>query len=78
MTKDLKATTLTLLLLAPGLALAAAPMDTDGDGLVSMEEFQAAMPDASPDVFDELDSNGDGLLSEEEVTAGQEAGILPA
>ncbi|WP_135502349.1 EF-hand domain-containing protein [Roseovarius aestuariivivens] len=78
MTKDLKATALTVLLFVPGLALAATPMDTDGDGLVSMKEFQSAMPDASPAVFDELDSNGDGLLSEEEVTAGQEAGILPA
>ena len=34
--------------------------DTDGDGLISREEFAAVS--AQPERFDELDSNGDGFL----------------
>lgn len=78
MTKNLKATILTALLLIPGFAFAAMSMDADGDGAVSMQEFQAAMPDASPALFDDLDTNADGLLDETEVTEAQEAGILPS
>lgn len=78
MTKDFKAIALSILFFVPGLALAATAMDTNGDGMVSMEEFQSAMPEADMALFDELDADGDGLLSEDEVAAGQDAGLLPA
>lgn len=75
MTKTLSAATFALALTVPALAFA---MDADGDGMVSMDEFQAAMPDAPAGTFEQLDADGDGALSEDEVAAGQEAGILPA
>ncbi|MBY5987367.1 MULTISPECIES: EF-hand domain-containing protein [Roseovarius] len=77
MTKTLSAATFALALTVPALAFAL-DADTDGDGMVSMEEFQAAMPDAPAGTFEQLDSDADGMLSEAEVAAGQEAGILPA
>ncbi|KRS13787.1 calcium-binding protein [Roseovarius atlanticus] len=77
MTKTLSAATFALALTVPAMALAL-DADTDGDGMVTMEEFQAAMPDAPAGTFEQLDSDTDGLLSAEEITAGQEAGILPA
>ena len=77
MTKTLSAATFALALTVPALAYAM-DADTDGDGMVSMEEFQAAMPEAPTGTFEQLDSDADGMLSEEEIAAGQEAGILPA
>lgn len=75
MTKKLSVATFALALTVPALAFA---MDTDGDGMVTFEEFQAAMPDAPTGTFEQLDADADGMLSEDEVAAGQEAGILPA
>lgn len=77
MTRYLGSTTLAALMLVPAYVLAATPMDADGDGVVSMQEFQTAMPEASPALFDDLDANGDGMLDEAEVSDAQEAGILP-
>ncbi|MFZ5961701.1 hypothetical protein ACOXXX_02005 [Thalassococcus sp. BH17M4-6] len=64
---------------APALAFAAshAEMDTSGDGMLSVEEVQAALPEVSTDMFMEMDTDGDGLLSEEEVAAATDAGMLP-
>ncbi|MDD9726653.1 EF-hand domain-containing protein [Roseovarius sp. SK2] len=77
MTKTLSAATFALALTVPAMAFAL-DADTDGDGMVSMEEFQAAMPEAPAGTFEQLDSDADGMLSEDEIAAGQEAGILPA
>ena len=44
-------------LLLSGVAWAQTPMDTDDDGLVSFEEFQAR----SEERYFSLDSDGDGL-----------------
>ena len=53
-------------------------MDADGDGVVSMSEFNAAMPDAGMGVFTAIDTNADGALSDEELQVAREDGILPA
>lgn len=76
MFKNITAATLATALAAPGFAMAAT-MDADGDGMVSMSEFQAAYPDAGPDLFSSVDTNSDGALSEDEIAAAQEAGTLP-
>lgn len=75
MTKELIAATFAAALLLPAAAHA---MDADGDGMVSMEEFQAAMPDAADGTFEAIDTDGDGALSEAEVAAAQESGLIPA
>lgn len=64
-----------LALAAPVWAQSA--MDTDGDGNVSMEELQVAMPDMTPELFAEMDTDADGVLSEAEIAAATEAGQLP-
>ncbi|RMA43099.1 EF-hand domain-containing protein [Rhodophyticola porphyridii] len=66
-------------------ALTAAPAfaetmvsDTDGDGLYSLEEVQAAMEDVTEEMFAAADTDGDGFLSEDELTAAEEAGTFDA
>lgn len=68
-----------------GLLIAAAPAlyaqdagpDTDGDGMVTMEEFAAAWPDLAEDAFVAADTNADGALDADEIAAATEAGVLP-
>ncbi|GIT92853.1 hypothetical protein JANAI62_33110 [Jannaschia pagri] len=67
---------ITLAFAAPTWAQMA--MDTDGDGNVSMEELQAAYPDATADTFAAIDTDADGVLNETEVQAAVDAGILPS
>lgn len=43
------------------------PLDRNGDGAVSLEEFQAARASAAAERFAELDADGDGLLTDEEL-----------
>lgn len=60
--------------LAVGGALAANAMeapgfsdvDTNVDGVVSQEEFLAAMPEATADTFVSADVNGDTVLTQDE------------
>lgn len=78
MFEKLTAAALALAFALPGAALAASDMDANGDGSVTMEEFNAAMPDAGEAVFTEADTNGDGALSADEIAAARENGILPA
>ena len=59
-------------------AIASTDMDSDGDGMVTWEEVQAAAPDVTEDQFKMLDANGDGALDADEVSAAREAGQLPA
>ncbi|MEI4232269.1 EF-hand domain-containing protein [Roseovarius sp. D22-M7] len=80
MTKKMLATGLAMTLALPALAqgLDFDTLDANGDGFVTMAEFQAAMPDVSVDAFMEADTNADGALSQDELAAAQEEGILPA
>ena len=76
MTKELKIAGLAMIFTMP-LAAFAASMDADGDGAVTLSEFQAAMPDAEAGTFSIVDTNADGVLTEEEIASAQEAGTLP-
>ncbi len=53
-------------------------MDTDGNGLFSMEELIVAFPDLTPEVFTAADADADGALSADELAAAQTAGTIPA
>lgn len=64
--------------LATHVAAQDAAIDTNGDGMYSFPEVQAAMPDMSEDMFMTVDVNGDGLLDTDEIAVAIEAGILPA
>ena len=66
--------------LAPSLALAmtAAEVDANGDGLLSVAEVQAVFPDVTAEQFSAMDLNADGGLDDAEVEAAQEAGLMPA
>ncbi|QYX57487.1 EF-hand domain-containing protein [Roseovarius sp. SCSIO 43702] len=76
MFKQVTAATFVAALALPAFAMEA--MDADGDGMVSMDEFNAAMPDAGEDTFTSIDTDGDGMLSADEVEAAKEAGTLPS
>ncbi|MCB1338975.1 MAG: hypothetical protein KDK10_16490 [Maritimibacter sp.] len=70
--------TFALLLAGSSAALAQDNIDTDGDGLVSFAEVQAAYPDVTAEAFAEADGNGDGMLDETELSMAYGMGILPA
>jgi Ca2+-binding EF-hand superfamily protein len=80
MTKKMLATGLALTFAVPAMAQEGdfATLDANGDGFVTMAEFQAMMPDVSVDAFMQADTNADGALNEEELSAAQEEGILPS
>lgn len=59
-------------------AFAASQADTDGDGMISIDEFTAAWPDMTEAVFVSVDANGDGMIDETELADARAAGILPA
>lgn len=59
-------------------AQTAADLDTNGDGLLTIDEVQAAYPDMGADTFTAMDLNADGALDAEEIAAAQEAGLMPA
>lgn len=69
-------TALTALGLAQG-AFASTDMDADGDGVVTLEEAQAAHPDLTEAQFAAMDANGDGGLDADELSAARDAGQLP-
>lgn len=48
-------------------------MDTDGDDLVSWDEFKAHFPDAVPAVFEAIDINKDKVLDHDEWHGFKEA-----
>lgn len=64
-------------LLATGV-IAATAADTNGDGVLTIDEVQAVMPDITAETFNAMDSNADGALDANEVEAAQEAGLMPA
>lgn len=75
MFKTTTAATFALAIALPGAVLA--EMDANGDGAVTMSEFQDAYPDAEAGTFSAVDTNADGALSEEEISAAIDAGKLP-
>jgi len=52
-------------------------IDTNADGVYSLEEMQAAFPELTDETFITIDANADGLVDMEEVAAAQEAALLP-
>lgn len=74
----LTAVSIVLGLPVAALALTPAEIDTNGDGLLTIDEVQAAYPEMTADSFTAMDLNADGALDGEEVAAAQEAGIMPA
>lgn len=62
-----------------GLAHAAtfAEIDVDQDGGLTPEEFSAAYPEATQDLWFAIDVNADDVVSEEEHQAAVENGLLP-
>ncbi|WP_170348814.1 hypothetical protein [Ruegeria atlantica] len=61
----------------PTLAVAQSSADTNGDGVLTIEEVQAVLPEVDTDGFSAMDANGDGALDEAEIAVAQEAGLLP-
>ena len=55
----------------------AAELDANGDGLLTIDEVQAAYPDVTAESFAEMDLNADGALEEDEIAAAEEAGLMP-
>ncbi len=51
-------------------------IDTDGDGMYSMEELQAVHTDLTEETFTSIDTNADGSVDPEEYQAAQEAGTI--
>ncbi|WP_170335710.1 hypothetical protein [Ruegeria arenilitoris] len=62
----------------PTLVVAQSSADANGDGVLTIEEVQAVLPDVDADGFSAMDANGDGALDEAEIAVAQEAGLLPA
>lgn len=77
MWKPITLSSLGFLFALPMTALADPKMDADGDGVVSMSEFNNAMPDAGAEIFSTIDANSDGALSTDELSAARNEGILP-
>lgn len=65
-----------LALFASAAAVAAPPLraDKNGDGTVSLEEYQQAASAAAAERFARLDANGDGQLTADELQAGRRHG----
>lgn len=55
----------------------AAAVDTNGDGILTIDELQAVFPEVTTDSFSALDLNADGALDDAEITAAEEAGLMP-
>ena len=67
------------LLAAPAFAYELdASIDTDGDGLYSFPELQAAYPEVTEDTFTAIDVNGDGAADMDEMAAAEASALIPA
>ncbi|WP_071688965.1 EF-hand domain-containing protein [Nioella sediminis] len=64
-------------LLVAALAAQGAPMDADGDGLVTLEELQAVVPEATEELFTTIDTDDSGTLDLAEVSRAIDMGLLP-
>ena len=77
MKPQILATLSALTLALPTLAVAQSAADTNGDGVLTIEEVQAVVPEVDADTFSAMDANGDGALDQDEIAVAQEAGLLP-
>ncbi len=79
MFEKLTAATMALAVSLPSAALAfdAADWDTDGDGMVSEQEYTVAITNWSKAAYSEADADGDGSLSMDEIDMALENGTLP-
>jgi len=55
----------------------AAQVDTNGDGILTLDEVNAAFPEIKAEEFSTMDVNADGVLDNDEVAAAQDAGLMP-
>lgn len=69
MKKLLATLAVSLFAITAAQAAEVADLDKDADGMVSMEEAKAMMPDLSDEKFKAADADGDGKLSAEELAA---------
>jgi len=76
--KKISITATVLAILAAGTVSAATEADANGDGLLTIDEVQAVMPEITADAFNAMDLNADGALDEAEIQAAQDAGLMPA
>ena len=62
----------------PALAMSdsAVEVDTNGDGVLSLEEVQAVWPSVTTEDFETMDANADGSLDDTEIKTAEEAGMM--
>jgi Ca2+-binding EF-hand superfamily protein len=79
MTRTLTRLITASLLTVPLAALAADYMSADSnqDGMLSLQEVQAILPEMSTDTFIAVDADGDGLLNADELAVAQSEGLMP-
>ena len=65
-------------LIATTATAMSAEIDTDGDGMASLEELQAMYPEVTEELFIEMDADEDGLINDEEMLVAIGAELLPA
>lgn len=70
--------TLSAVLAGTTFAFAQGALDTDGDGMVSLDELRAVYAEFSDEDFAQVDIDGDGLLNGDEMALATESGIIPA
>ena len=63
---------------AYAMSQSASEIDANGDGVLTIDEVQAAFPDTTGETFSTMDLNADGALDSSEVGAAQDAGLMPA
>ncbi len=66
-----------LALPAVAMSATAAEVDTNGDGVLTIDEVQAVFPDVTAESFSAMDVNADGALDDDEIVAAQDAGMMP-
>lgn len=71
-------TSIAMAVLLAGAVSAQSSADANGDGVLTIDEVQAVMPEITPEDFSLMDTNADGTLDGSEIDAAQEAGLMPA
>jgi hypothetical protein len=51
--------------------------DANQDGMLSLEEVQAILPEVTTDTFMAVDADGDGLINADELAVAQTEGLMP-